>query len=216
METRNPGEQGRSGMGEVHSHLSQPDKGIGMSASHAGGSAGGYGGSQAGDRASEMAGEARDRAAGLVDDAREHAEDALDTARAKASELKHRAEDGVEQARVKATDALHRAETELEERTGAITMIRENPLPAFGIALAVGYLAAGSRSRKRGRVMNLATRQLRGAILGGISAALAKEFRSIVSEQGGSLASIFGDDGQESRPRSRATTTGNAGFDTAY
>jgi ElaB/YqjD/DUF883 family membrane-anchored ribosome-binding protein len=217
METRNPGEQGRSGMGEVHSHLSQPDKGVGMSGSQTGGAAGGYGGSDARDRAGEMASDARDRAGSVVEDARENAEEALHTARDKANELKHRAEDTVDHARARASDALHRAEQELEERTGAISMIRDNPLPAIGIAVAVGYLAAGSRSRKRGRVMNLATRQLRAAIMGGISAALAREFRSIVSEQGGSLASIFGEEQEGSKQRKRSgSTTRDTGFDAAY
>jgi ElaB/YqjD/DUF883 family membrane-anchored ribosome-binding protein len=217
METRNPGDQNRSGFGEVHSHLSQPDKGAGLSGRPSGA---GYGGSDATGGAADAAAAARDRAGAMVADAKEHAEDALDTARDKASDIRHRAEETVDQARARASRAIDRAEQELEERTGVISMIRENPLPALGIAVAVGYLAAGSRSRKRGRVMNLATRQLRGAIMGGVSAALAREFRSIVSEQGGSLAAIFGggdDDAPAGRSSSTAARTPRpAGYDSTF
>ncbi len=215
METRNPGDENRSGMGEVHSHLSQPEKGAGMSGRPAGA---GFGGSDPQGGAADAASDARDRASAIVADAKDSAEEALDTARHKANEIRHRAEETVDQARTKASEAIHRAEHELEERTGVISMIRDNPLPALGIAVAVGYLAAGSRSRKRGRVMNLATRQLRGAVMGGISAALAREFRSIVNEQGGSLAAIFGG-GDDDAPQGRASSARTArpsGFDSTF
>jgi ElaB/YqjD/DUF883 family membrane-anchored ribosome-binding protein len=198
METRNPEEQGGSGMGEVHSHLSQPDKGVGMSGSTSEQEARAGYGDQTGleQGAADRVADARERAGAVVDDAREHAEEALDQAREKVGELRDRAEEKVGEARTRANQAIDRAEQQLEERTGVISLIRENPLPALGVAVAVGYLAAGSRSRKRGRVMNMATRQLRAAIMGGVSAALMRELRSVASEQGGALASLFGEEGE--------------------
>jgi ElaB/YqjD/DUF883 family membrane-anchored ribosome-binding protein len=147
----------------------------------------------------------------MVDEAREQAHEKMDQVKAKAEELRGRAEETLGQARTRASEAIDRAESELEERTGVITMIRENPLPALGVAAAAGFLIAGSRSRKRGRVMNMATSQLRTAIVAGVSAALAREFRSIMDEQGGSLASLFGGgDKEESRARSSEGATGSS------
>jgi ElaB/YqjD/DUF883 family membrane-anchored ribosome-binding protein len=203
METRNPGENREHGLGEVHSHLSQPGSGAGLGGSTAGSAGSSFGqgvGSQPQDRASTM-----------VDDAREQAHEKMDQVRNKAEELRGKAEETLGQARTRASEAINRAESELEERTGVISMIRENPLPSLGIAVAAGYLMAGSRSRKRGRVMNMATSQLRGAILAGVSAALAREFRSVMDEQGGSLASLFGGgDKEESRKPSSPGATGSS------
>jgi ElaB/YqjD/DUF883 family membrane-anchored ribosome-binding protein len=172
------------GMGEVHSHLSQPAKTVGGPGAMSSGAGGEHDQSEG----------VRDRAGAMVEDAREHASEAIDHARDRAGELRHEAEERIGQAREKAGDALHRAGEELDDRTGVVTLIRDNPLPALGVAFAVGYLSAGSRAGKRGRMMNAATSQLRGAILGGVSAALAREFRGLMAEQGGSLAAIFGDD----------------------
>lgn len=189
METRQPGEHGEGGYGEVHSHISQPDKGQGLS--------GGYDptrdlDSDEGSSAEEMVGQARERAGAMVDDAKEQAEEITEQVRNRAGQLRDRAGETLGQAREKAGQALDRAEDELEERTGIVTLIRENPIPALGAAFAVGYLMAGSRRQKRGKLMNMATGQLRGAIMGGISAALASELRSLAREQGGTLASLFG------------------------
>jgi ElaB/YqjD/DUF883 family membrane-anchored ribosome-binding protein len=146
----------------------------------------------------------------MVNEAREQAHETMDQVRTKAEELRGRAEETLGQARTRASEAIDRAESELEERTGVISMIRENPIPSLGIAVAAGYLLAGSRSRKRGRVMNMATSQLRGAIMAGVSAALAREFRSIIDEQGGSLASLFGGEKEETRTRTAEGATGSS------
>jgi len=201
METRNPGEHGDTGLGEVRSHLSQPGRTPGAGGTSGLGnpttSATGHSGQSTADRAGAM-----------VDDVKDHAEDAMHQARSKAADLRDRAEDTFEDARSRANQALSRAETELEERTGVISMIRDNPLPALGVAVALGYLAAGSRRRKRGRMMNMATGQLRGAIMAGVSAALAREFRSIMSEQGGSLGSLFGGESESRTTRSSTARSG--------
>ncbi|CAN5782469.1 hypothetical protein BH23GEM6_BH23GEM6_00470 [soil metagenome] len=201
METRNPGEHGDTGLGEVRSHLSQPGRTPGASGTSGMGYPGGSGLGQTGQSTS-------DRAGAMVDDAKDRAEDAVHQVRAKAGELRDRAEDTLDDARSRAGQAISRAEAELEERTGVISMIRDNPIPALGVAVAVGYLAAGSRRKKRGRVMNMATGQLRGAIIAGVSAALAREFRSIMSEQGGSLASLFGGDNETRSTKSSTARSG--------
>jgi ElaB/YqjD/DUF883 family membrane-anchored ribosome-binding protein len=214
METRNPGDNREHGMGEVHSHLSQPGSGAGLGGATAGSTGSSFGqgaGTQPHDQAGQLGAEARDRAGTMVNDAREQAHETMDQVRSKAEELRGKAEETLGQARTRASEAIDRAESELEERTGVISMIRENPLPSLGIAVAAGYLIAGSRSRKRGRVMNMATSQLRGAIMAGVSAALAREFRSIMDEQGGSLASLFGGgDKEESRKPASSGMTGTS------
>lgn len=214
METRNPGEHGDTGMGEVHSHLSQPDKGAGMSGSPTAGGDGGYGGRpEPQERAGQTGSNTPNRAGAAIGEAKDQAEDALHQARAKADNLRDRAEETVDEARSRANQAIDRAESQIEERTGGISMIRDNALPALGIAFAVGYLAAGSRAKKRGRVMNMATTQLRGAIMAGISAAVARELRSVLAEQGGSIGSLFG--GDQNEPRRSQQSTSRSSFDSS-
>jgi ElaB/YqjD/DUF883 family membrane-anchored ribosome-binding protein len=205
MENRNPGESRDTGLGEVHSHISQPDKGVSMSGQYGSTSSGGG----AGEDARDLAAKARDRAGTMVDDARDQAENVAADVKSRANDLRHRAEEAVGQARASAGQALDRAETELEERTGVISMIRDNPLPAVAVAFGVGYLLAGRSSGKRGRVTGMATRQLRTAIMGGISAALMREVRGILEDQGGTLGSLLGNDsGTGSTRRER----GESGF----
>lgn len=98
-----------------------------------------------------------------------------------------RARDFASQARSRAADALDRASSEFEERTGLFRVLRDHPLAAVGVAFAVGFLAAG-RSDSAGRY-GKAKQQLRGAIIGAISAAVAQETRN--------MAGIFGGDDEE-------------------
>jgi ElaB/YqjD/DUF883 family membrane-anchored ribosome-binding protein len=212
METRQPGEHGDTGLGEVHAHISQPDKGRGTSGGYTSGPGG------AGNDLEAQASEAKDRATAMLDDAREQAADVAGRVKHRAEELRDSAQEAVGDARERASKAVDRAERELEERTGIVTMIRDNPLPALGIALAAGYLLAGSRRDKRGRLMNMATGQLRGAIMGGLSAALMNELRDIVAQQGGTLASLLGEnDRGESTSGARTNPeTGGYGYDRSY
>lgn len=94
-------------------------------------------------------------------------------------------------ARRRAGDALGRAAGELDDRTGVVRIVRDNPLAAVGVAFAVGFLIAG-KSRSDGH-FGRARQQLRGAIIGAVSAAVAQETRA--------LAGLFGGDEEEEEER---------------
>ena len=90
-----------------------------------------------------------------------------------------RAREAVFRARGQAGDFLTRAANAVEERTGLIGKARDNPLAAIGIAFAVGFLVAG-RSETSSR-FSKTKQQLRGAIIGAVSAAVAEEARNFMS-----------------------------------
>ncbi len=117
------------------------------------------------------------------------------------------------QAREKVGDALGRAQTLLEDR-GVLNMVRDNPLPALGVAFGVGFLLAGKGDRNAGGKMGQARNQLRGAIMGGLSAAVAQEARNLIGAQGGAgglggiLGSVLGNlQGQGGGSRSGSGST---------
>jgi hypothetical protein len=112
-----------------------------------------------------------------------------------------RARDFAAGARDRATSTLGRAATGLEERTGGIVRLaRENPLATVGIAFAVGFLFAG-RSSASGR-FGRARQQLRGAIIGAVSAAVAQETHKMTGGASGLLANLFGGgDEEEDEPQ---------------
>lgn len=109
-----------------------------------------------------------------------------------------RARDLAEQARERASGAF----SELEERTGVVALAREHPLALAGLAFAVGFLVAGT-SDSGGR-FGKAKQQLRGAIIGAVSAAVAQEARSM-AEGSGLLAGLFGreEEDEDATPRRR-------------
>lgn len=185
------GDQGAAaGTGQVHSGLSVgSDVDTGYSAIAAAGSSGGsqQGGTM--DRVKDAASQARDRVQSMAGD------------------LPGRVNEAAGQAREKAGQAMHRAERVLEER-GILDRVRENPLPALGIAFGLGFLLAGSdddsgkhggsgRRGSSGGALNNAKHQLKGAIMGGLSAAIAQEGRNLLGmaqgkgNQGGMLGSLL-------------------------
>ncbi|HET7275015.1 MAG TPA: hypothetical protein VFI91_07525 [Longimicrobiaceae bacterium] len=95
---------------------------------------------------------------------------------------------------------LEDAERTLEERTHLVSMTRQYPLAALGIAFAAGYVLAGRGDREgaRSRTAKVAN-QMKGAVVGALSAAISNEIRSFVEEQGGAgglatrLRSLFED-----------------------
>ncbi len=160
-----------TGTGEVHSGLSvgrDVDTGYSAIAPAATGStwepSSGSGEGGAMNRVRDAAGQARERLQGL------------------SGNVSERAGDMAGQAREKAGQALGRAEQVLEER-GILDKVRENPLPALGVAFGVGFLLAGSGDQvqgKRSTAMYKAKNQLKGAIMGGLSAAVAQEGRNLL------------------------------------
>lgn len=177
------------GTAEVHSDL-RVERDTGFEAIAASGTAG----------SRSMQQEAKDR----MRQATEQAQNVAGQAQQKAREM-------ASQAQGKVNETLDRAETRLEE-TGIMDMVRNNPLPALGIAFGVGFLLAGSgddeeeqqeprRRQKRkqggGGAMQSAKRQLKGAIMGGLSAAVAQEGKNLMGmaqgkgNQGGILGSLF-------------------------
>lgn len=157
-----------TGIGEVHSGLSvgrDVDTGYSAIAPAPTGSSwepsdSGEGGAM--NRVRDAAGQARERLQGL--------------------NVSGRAGDVAGQAREKAGQALGRAEQVLEER-GILDKVRENPMPALGVAFGIGFLLAGSGDQvqgKRSTAMYKAKNQLKGAIMGGLSAAVAQEGRNLL------------------------------------
>lgn len=181
------------GGGGVHSQIGvQPSKGEGMSGKY--------------DAASPATGTvegAKERAGEMADQARDQVHHAADEARDRLADAKGRAEELVGQARSRAGDLLEQAED-----SAPVRMARDNPLPALGIAFAAGFLLAGS-SDTGGR-FGRAKQQIRGAVMGGVSAALAQEVRGMLGMQdgegGGLLDSLMGDSrsGGGGRASSRA------------
>jgi len=103
-----------------------------------------------------------------------------------------RARELADEARERARGAFGRTTSVIEERAGgALSLAREHPLATMGVAFAVGFMVAGT-SDSGGR-FGKAKQQLRGAIIGAISAAVAQEARSF-AEGTGLLAGLFGRD----------------------
>lgn len=91
-------------------------------------------------------------------------------------------------ARDRAEDALDSARERSSGLLGRVTSLaRDNPMAAVGVAFAVGFLLAGDGDEEESRHPALlrVKNQVKGAILGGISAAVSQQMRSFIKEQGG-------------------------------
>lgn len=71
----------------------------------------------------------------------------------------------------------------------ALTAARHNPLATVGIAFALGFALAvrGSDDEDdvRHPAISRARNQIKGAIIGGVSAAISQQLRSFIEDQGG-------------------------------
>lgn len=138
----------------------------------------------------------RERTVNRVKDATETVTDAAGSlgsrARTVAGDVAERAGDMASRARDRVSSLTEGARNTLEER-GWLDRLKENPLPALGVAFAAGFLLAGggrggteigggarglkgSASRMRG--------ELRGALAAGLSAGLAQGARSFLRNIG--------------------------------
>jgi ElaB/YqjD/DUF883 family membrane-anchored ribosome-binding protein len=118
-----------------------------------------------------------------------------DRARESYEELRGRAGEMAERTRERVSAGMERAGDLLESRTRVVALVRDNPLLAVGAAFSVGLVAgAATGATNRTWVVERARRQVKAAILSGIAAALAHEFRTIlgVEDVGELLASIIG------------------------
>jgi hypothetical protein len=152
----------RAGSGEVHSGL------------HSGGQRDDYSGIAFSGAASGQQGGVRDRVSGAARNAADSARDAADKAGGAASQAKGR------------LGALgERASSALEGR-GVLSRLQENPLPALGVAFAVGFLVAGgtNQSARPNSPAARARQELRNALMAGVSAGVAQGARGFLDTAG--------------------------------
>lgn len=126
----------------------------------------------------------RERAASRVKDVAgtvaEAAGDLGQRARSLAGDVADRAGDFASRARDRVGAVADRATEELEDR-GWLARMRENPLPALGVAFAAGFLlSGGGRGGRSGRVRG----ELRSAVTAGLSAGLAQGARAFLRNAG--------------------------------
>jgi ElaB/YqjD/DUF883 family membrane-anchored ribosome-binding protein len=147
---------------------------------------------------------------GLLDRAQDQVKETWDDVRERADDLTDRASEMASRAQSQIGDALNRAEHQLEEKTGAVSMVRNNPLAAAGLAFGIGFLLAGDgggRSRKRrGGMVGKAGGQLRNVIVGGVSTMLMQELQEMLDEHGGPMGllnTLMGRDTDQQRQPSQ-------------
>ncbi len=110
-------------------------------------------------------------------------------------EMADRAGDFVGRVRDTVGERARDAASSIDERTGAVSLVRNNPLAAVGIAFVAGFaIAAIAEPKERNWVVERARRQLRSALLSGLAAVAARELRGIIGDEGvGELLSSFFD-----------------------
>jgi hypothetical protein len=125
------------------------------------------------------------RLRGVAETVTERAGELGQRARTVAGEVGHRAGELASQARDRAEVFGERAHTALENR-GVLAKMRDNPLPALGIAFAAGFLLAGGgrRGAKQGGKTQRARHELRSALIAGLSAGVAHGARDFLRSLG--------------------------------
>jgi ElaB/YqjD/DUF883 family membrane-anchored ribosome-binding protein len=108
------------------------------------------------------------------------------------SEFAKRAENFIDGAMDSVSERARNAADYIDERTGAVTLVRKNPLAAVGIAFAAGLAIAAISAPPRDRrwVVERARRQLRATILSGLTAAVAGEVLSFLGDGDGEIAEL--------------------------
>jgi hypothetical protein len=159
----------------------------------------------------ETAGETGSRARGREEEAGPTGN--LHRARHVAEELGHRASDAASAARERVSGLRDRTNRVLERR-GVVERLRENPLPVLGVAFAIGFLLAGGDDRNSSTRAARARRELRSALVAGLSAGIAQGARSFLNEAGsegsGFLSSLIDNLAGEAGDRGRE---GSGGFE---
>jgi hypothetical protein len=192
----------RSGSAEVHSGL---HSGTGES----------YSGLQFASQESQ--------ATGSASRLRGAAETVRDRVTKPARDLGARASEATSGARERLSGLRERTNSTLENR-GLLDRLRENPLPLLGVAFALGFVLAGGddaddlEQPTRG---SRARRELRGALMAGVSAGIAQGARGFLNQAGsqgggfvnGLLDNLMdrfnsGDDGFRSTSSSKRGRTG--------
>jgi ElaB/YqjD/DUF883 family membrane-anchored ribosome-binding protein len=160
------------------------------------------------DRARETADQVRNRAAEIGDDIGQKAREWGNEAQEQIGDLKDRASGYVSRARGELDNVIERAEDRLEEQTGAISLVRGNPLLAAGLAFGVGFMLAGDGGRKRRKrgMVGRATGSIRSAVVGGVSTMLMQELQEMMDEHGGPIGLLNtitgrGSDQQQDQPQ---------------
>lgn len=114
-----------------------------------------------------------------------------------------------------AFDSVRERSSGVLGRVGDIA--RENPMAAVGVAFAVGFLLAGDGDEEESRHPALlrVKNQIKGAILGGISAAVSQQLRTFIEEQGG-IGGVLGALGVHAPGRDWGDGEGDDDYDDEY
>jgi hypothetical protein len=192
------------------------DRGLGSAEVHTGLHSGGsdeYSGLQfaGSERQGGVGGRARGAAAGV-----------RERASSLAGSLGSRAGETASAARERMSSVRQRANTALESR-GLLDRLRENPLPVMGVAFALGFVLAGNDEWDDDEPPTRASRarrELRSALMAGLSAGIAQGARGFLnqagSEGGGFLNSVLenlvgGGESEYDSERSYGSTGGSTG-----
>ena len=161
---------------------------------------------------SDGSGGVKDRVAGAArsaaDTVRGRAGEMAGAVRDRAETLGHRAGEAASHARDRVTRLSERTNDVLQQR-GLLSRLEENPLPALGVAFGLGFLLAGTGSSRADTPAGRARRELRNALMAGLTAGAAQATRGFIQSTGGAegiFSAVTGGRGSRS-----SSTSGMAG-----